>query len=64
MPTRISLPSRYVAVICLVFSRKANFDRQVNVSSPHGPVRHFNLVHARFKANFWSVSFLVLTLLI
>lgn len=59
MPTRISLPSRYVVSVCLVFSRQTNFDRQVNVSSAHGPVRHFNLVHARFKANFWSVSFFV-----
>lgn len=57
MPTRISLPSRYVVVICLIFSRQANFGRQVNVSSAHGPVRHFNLVHARFQANFGPFPF-------
>lgn len=63
MPTRISLPSRYVVVVCLVFSRQANFDHQVNVSSAHGPVRHFNLVHARFKANFGLFPFCLLLFL-
>ncbi|KAJ6159811.1 transcriptional regulator family: Histone-like TF [Penicillium chrysogenum] len=32
-PTHISLPSRYVVVICLIFNRQANFDRQVNILS-------------------------------
>lgn len=63
MPTRISLPSRYVVVICLVFSRQANFDRQVNVSSTHDPVRHLILVHARFKANFGPFPFCFLLFL-